>query len=79
MFLLDNTKNVKLVLFNCTVDFTWPIVFSKIIATSRSQDFQIGLDLHILLHHQLQMEKELKVANELPETLHVIKTQFIAN
>lgn len=37
----------------------------------------MGLDLHIPLHHQLQMEKELKVTNELPGHPHNSKVKFI--
>lgn len=37
----------------------------------------MGLDLHIPLHHQLQMEKELKVTNELPGRPHNTKVKFI--
>lgn len=37
----------------------------------------MGLDLHIPLHHQLQMEKELKVTNKLPGRPHNTKVKFI--
>lgn len=54
-------------------------VFCETISASTSQGFQTGLDLHIPLHHRLQMEKELKVAKELPGNAHIgsIYEQFI--
>lgn len=49
-------------------------VFREIISASTSQGFQMGLDLHLPLHHRLQMEDELKEANELTGSPHIIKT-----
>lgn len=54
-------------------------VFCEIISTSTSQGFQMGLDLHRLLHHRPQIEEELNEANERTGSPHIMKTQCITN
>lgn len=57
-----------------------PIVFQEFIFTNPSQGIRIGADLHMCLHHQMQMDKELKRAVGLPPRSPNIKnSQFIIN
>lgn len=57
--------------------YPWPKVFQEFIFTRTSQGIRIDADLHMCLHHQMQMDKELKGAVELPRSPNIKKAQFI--
>lgn len=59
--------------------YPWPIVFQEFIFTNPSQEIRIGTDLHMCLHHQIQMDKELKGAVGLPRSPNIKNSQFIIN